>query len=135
MLKPELTDHIPLLQVGGHYRLLTKRDQTPQLLQELEENGGVIFDNGAIPVVTNETLFLNRPHFLPRDILLSNKQIIRRKKKPNLVMHNVELDHFSLRVLVEPFSSEEDLQGDLPPIDVLSERLKFIIPNSTFVIN
>ena len=50
-------------------------------------------------------------------------------------MHNVELDHFSLRVLVEPFSSEEDLQGDLPPIDVLSERLKFIIPNSTFVIN
>ena len=122
------------IQFGCHFRLLEKRRINPQLIHDLEMNDGVLYREQSIPVITNEGKFPERPEFLPSEILLSNKSVLRLKKKENLMLPNVPLTLFGLRVLVEPFNSEDELQEDIPNEDELTRRLNSIFPKSNFVV-
>lgn len=135
ILKPETAEHLPFIQVGCNYRLLEKRRITQQLMNDLENSNGVLYRNDSIPVITNEEKYPNRHQFLPSEILLSNKQVLRLKKCESLMLPNVKLTPFGLRVLIEPFSTEEELHEEPPPpLNVLAERLKLVHTKSNFVI-
>ena len=134
VLRPESTDYLTFLQVGCHFRLQDQNKVTQELLDNLEENDGVLYGEQSIPVITNQERFPNSPEFLPSQILLSNKQVLKLKKREFLMLPNVPLTSFGLMVLVEPFSTEDDLLEETPPIDVLTRRLKSILPKSNFVI-
>ena len=134
VLKPESTDYLTFLQVGCNFRVMDKNKVTQELLQNLEENDGVLYREQLIPVITNQERYPNCPEFLPSEILLSNKQVLKLKKREFLMLPNVPLTSFGLKVLVEPFSREEDLCEETPPMNVLTRRLKSILPKSNFVI-
>ena len=129
VLKPKPVEHVPLLQLACHFRLNDK--VTPKLLLDLEQNDGVIFDGENIPVITNEEKFPNLCKYLPKLILLQNKQVLRIKKEISLMIPSGPITPFALRLLVEPFSSDLELQDEFPPVNLLEARFKSILPSST----
>ena len=71
---------------------------------------------------------------LPKLILLRNGEVLKLKKSGSILNILGSLNHFGLRVLAEPFSSEEELRNEesLPDRAVLEERLKKIFPFSDY---
>jgi hypothetical protein len=111
--------------------LIDKRQDNEVIRRQLEEGGGVLGDSG-IEIVTDQSKYPNELTNLPKMILLSNGEIM--KKTENIVSIVGDLDHFGLRILTEPFQSEEEiaLEENLPDKNVLIERLKMIFPYSDF---
>jgi hypothetical protein len=104
------------------------------LTRQLEENGGILGDSG-IPIVTNLEKYPNEIKNLPYKILLSNGDIMNiRTTKTNIISLTGDLDHFGIRVLAEPFQTEEELSLEqiLPDKYVLKDRIKRIFPHSDF---
>ena len=101
--------------------------------QQLELGGGVLGDSG-IPVVTNREKFPNELENLPVMILLNNGEILKVKKNFSVLSILGNLDHFGLRVLVEPFENEQELTSEafLPNQNILEDRLELIFPFSDF---
>ena len=107
-----------------------------EIRSQLEEGNGVLGDSG-VPIITNEDRFPDQDQMknLPIHILLSNGEIVKLKEtKDNIVALTGKLDHFGLRVLVEPFVSELEIksENELPDKNHLLQRLKLIFPKSDF---
>ena len=115
-------------------RLVDKRYKNLEgIRRQLEEGGGVLGDSG-VPVITDLVKYPNELKNLPNMILLSNGEIMNIKKVDNIVSLVGDLDHFGLRVITEPFMSEEELglEESLPDKNVLIQRLQEIFPFSDF---
>lgn len=117
-------------------RLLDKRSKgSGTVVRRLEANNGILMGNHNVPLVTNSNKFPNGLKTLPEYILLKNKTVLKLKRKPNIVIPTGPLNKFGLRVLVEPFQSEQELQNGetLPPMETMKSRLKEILPLSSYV--
>ena len=133
VLKPRPVEHVTLLQLACQFRLHEK--VTPKLILELEQNDGIIFGEEKIPVITNEQKFPQHCKYLPKLILLGNKQVLRLKKELSLMIPSSQITPFALRLLVEPFSSDLELQDVPPPLNQLEARFKSILPCSNHEID
>ena len=104
------------------------------LTRQLEGTNGIQMGEQNIPLYTNTEKFPGRLKYLPEFILLSNKKVLKLKKTKNVILTTGELTHFSLRVLCEPFETEEELvdEMDLPSLETLQERLKLMLPFSCY---
>ena len=136
--KPEPVKHIIMCQFVGYYQRPDFRHHDKEaLLQQLTENDGVL-GVSDIPVITNTEKFPHELQFLPNWILLSDGTILKKKNKPNVILPRGKLDHIGMRVLCEPFESEQELIHELendvpmPDIGTLQQRLKAVFPMSCF---
>ena len=67
--------------------------------------------------------------------MLNNGTILKRKNKPCVILPSGNLDNFAMRVLCEPFESEQELieeKNQLPNIEILKQRMKVLFPMSSF---
>ena len=71
---------------------------------------------------------------LPKLILLRNGEVLKLKKSVSILNLLGSLNHFGLRVLAEPFTSEEELRNEesLPNRAELEDQLKKIFPFSDY---
>ena len=136
--KPEPVKHTIMCQFVGYYQRPDFRHHDKEaLLQQLTENGGVL-GTSDIPVITNIEKFPHELQFLPNWILLTDGTILKRKNKPNVILPRGKLDHIGMRVLCEPFGSEQELLYELennvpmPEVGTLEQRLKVVFPKSCF---
>ena len=141
-LKPAPVKHVTLGQFGGWYhkpdpRLVVDWDL---LRQELRENHGVS-GQSDISIFTNLTKYPNELEYLPQWLELNNGKLMRLREAPAAIKPTGSLDNFGMRVLCEPFASEEELIDEqtnlvgLPSIETLSQRLKEMYPASNFEVN
>ena len=103
------------------------------LKNHLEANAGIKFGTLQIPLITNTEKYqdeLQNVSYLPELILLKNGSILKLKKKQKVILPIGDLDNTGLRILCEPYQSEQQLEDeeDLPAISILRDRLKEVFP-------
>ena len=105
-------------------------------IQQLTENYGVLCE-GQIRIHSNLHRYPHELEYLPEWILLSNGRVMKLRDSHAVIEPTGRLDHFGMRVLCEPFESEEELldEQDLPDIGTLTQRLKQLFPSSSFEVN
>ena len=138
-LKPQPIHHVVLGQFGGWYKKLDIRScaNLDRLKQDLSENNGCM-GQSDVRIVTNQLRYPNELEFLPECILLNNGKIMKLRKKPAVISPTGRLDNLGMRILCEPFGSEQELKDeqrmfvDIPSIEILSHRLKEIYPTSNY---
>ena len=101
--------------------------------EELRANNGILGET-LTPVICDFDKYPDKTRFLPEMILLKNGVIMKIKSGGNVVRMIGSLDHYGLRVLLEPFKNEQDLANEieLPPRAVLEERLKMLFPSGNY---
>ena len=133
-LKPDIINHLLIGQMATHFDLFDNRTRNIEVLKnELEANAGIKFGTLQIPLITNTEKYqdeLQNVRYLPELILLKNGKILKLKKKPKVILPIGDLDNTGLRILCEPYQSEQQLEDeeDLPAINILTERLKEVFP-------
>ena len=137
--KPDPVKHVSFAQFGAWYKNPDTRygntDKDLQM-QQLTENNGVLGES-QIRIHTNLHRYPHELEYLPEWILLSNGRVMKLRDSHAVIEPTGRLDHFGMRVLCEPFESEEELldEQDLPDIGTLTQRLKQLFPSSKFEVN
>ena len=133
-LKPDIIKHLLIGQMATHFDLLDNRTRNIEVLKNhLEANAGIKFGTLQIPLITNTEKYqdeLQNVSYLPELILLKNGSILKLKKKQKVILPIGDLDNTGLRILCEPYQSEQQLEDeeDLPAISILRDRLKEVFP-------
>ena len=134
-IKPPAVKHLILGQFVSQFEKARFRYHNKELItQQLNENGGIL-GNSTIRVITNTERFPQEIKFLPDWIMLKNGTILKRKNEPSVILPSGNLDNFGMRVLCEPFESEQELieeENQLPSIEILKQRMKVLFPMSSF---
>ena len=133
--KPEAVDHLTGGQFAHMFGYLDKRNKRryEEKKEELRANNGILGET-LTPVICDFDKYPDKTRFLPEMILLKNGVIMKIKSGGNVVRMIGSLDHYGLRVLLEPFKNEQDLANEieLPPREVLEERLKMLFPSGNY---
>jgi hypothetical protein len=142
VLKSDKMKHLTAGQFAGNYRKPDPRfeNDLDNVIQQLTENDGV-WGESDISVITNWDKYPNELKHLPQWILLTNGKLMKLRKNPAVILPTGRLDHFGLRVLCEPFETEQQLIDEqrnnaaLPELETLQQRLKEMYPTSSFEIH
>ena len=124
--KPLAVEHLTGGQFTYCYGNYNKRTKCfEQKKQELVANNGILGES-SIPLLADFEKYPGKTRFLPEMILLSDGEIMKLKSKGSVIRLIGRLDHFGLRVLMEPFKNEDALINEysLPSRSMLEQRLK-----------
>ena len=135
--KPDPVKHVSFAQFGAWYKKPDTRygNLTDLQMQQLTENN--VLGESQIRIHTNLHRYPHELENLPEWILLNNGRVMKLRDSPAVIEPTGRLDNFGLRVLCEPFESDEELldEQDLPDIETLTQRLKQLFPSSSFEVN
>ena len=133
-LRPEAVSHVTAGQMTTAYGKLDKRTKGYENTKGELKNSGGIQGQSEQEVVADFEKHKGKLKTLPKLILLRNGEVLKLKKSGSILNILGSLNHFGLRVLAEPFSSEEELRNEesLPGRAELEDRLKKIFPFSDY---
>ena len=132
--KPLAVEHLTGGQFTYCYGNYNKRTKCfEQKKQELVANNGILGES-SIPLLADFEKYPGKTRFLPEMILLSDGEIMKLKSKGSVIRLIGRLDHFGLRVLMEPFENEDALidEYSLPSRTMLEQRLKQMLEFSDY---
>ena len=133
-LRPEAVSHVTAGQMTKSYGKLDKRTKGYENTKRELANSGGIQGQSEQEVVADFVKHQGKSRTLPKLILLRNGEVLKLKKSVSILNLLGNLNHFGLRVLAEPFTSEEELRNEesLPNRAELEDQLKKIFPFSDY---